>query len=136
MAASTIGTKLKYMKSAVLTEITGLIAVPSLGGKRDKIDVTTLTDTTKKTVFGIRDLGDLEFKFVFENGSATANYRVLKGLEDAGAINDYTVAFPDGTTFAFSAYVAVEVGEAAVNKAQEFSASMALTTAITVTNPV
>jgi hypothetical protein len=136
MAIATIGAKLKYDKQAVPTEITGLTSIPALGGKREKIEVTTLTDTVKKTIFGIRDLGDLEFKFIFDNSSATANYRVLKGLEDAGAAVAFTVEFIDGTKFAFSAYVSVEVGEAQVNKAHEFSASMALTTAITVTNPV
>lgn len=136
MAISTIGAKLKYDASGTFTEITGVISIPSLGGKKDKIDVTTLGDSVKKTIFGIRDLGDLQFKFIYDNSSATANYRVLTGFETAGTAKTFNVELTDGTKLAFSAYVSVELGEMSVNKAQEFTCTMALNSAITITNPV
>lgn len=35
---------------------------PDLGGEKEKLDVTTLSDTKKRTINGIEDTGDLAFK--------------------------------------------------------------------------
>ena len=34
---------------------------PDLGGEKEKLDVTTLSDTKKRTINGIEDTGDLAF---------------------------------------------------------------------------
>ena len=78
--------------AADFTEIEYLMEVPEFGGTPEKIDVTVLSDKTKRYVPGITDLGDLVFKFLYDNSSATANYRVLKGLADAGS--DDNLALP------------------------------------------
>ena len=78
-------TKISYKKgaSSTFTELPDLMEVPEFGGAPEKIDVTVLSDTVKKYVPGIKDLGDLVFKFLYDNSSETSNYRVLKAMDDA-----------------------------------------------------
>ena len=73
--------------SAVFKELEFLMEVPEFGGAPEKIDVTVLSDKVKKFVPGTVDLGDLVFKFLYDNSSADSSYRVLKGLADAGTLN-------------------------------------------------
>lgn len=47
------------------------------------MDVTTLADNAKRYINGIKDYGDLDFKFLYDNASEGANYRIVKGLETA-----------------------------------------------------
>lgn len=129
------GIKLSYKKDDAFVEIENLQEVPELGGTTDKVEVTTLADSAKKYINGIKDYGDLEFTFLYDNSSATSNYRVLQGLEASGAITDFQIDFPDGTSFAFSASVTTTVAGAKVNDALTFSAAMTLNTKIEVTNP-
>lgn len=46
---------------------------PDLGGEKEKLDVTTLSDTKKRTINGIEDTGDLAFKAWYEK----ADYKKL-----------------------------------------------------------
>ena len=130
------GIKFSHMVATVATEIENLQEVPDLGGSADKVEVTTLTDGSKKYIAGIKDYGDLEFLFLYDNSSATANYRVLKALEVAETIEDFEIEFPDETTFAFSASVMTTIAGAKVGDALTFTASFTLNTDIIVTNPV
>ena len=130
------GIVLSHMVALVATPIDNLQEVPELGGKVDKVEVTTLADGSKKYIAGIKDYGDLEFLFLYDNSSATANYRVLKALEVAGTIEEFTVTFPDETIFTFSASVMTTITGAKVGDALTFSASFTLNTEITITNPV
>jgi len=129
------GITLSYKKATVLTTLPDLQEIPELGGTKEKVEVTTLNDTSKRYINGIKDYGDLAFKFLYDNSAATSSYRVLAGLETSNALTEFEVAFPDGTKFAFSGYVAVKVGSAAVNAPLTFTATITLNTAITVTNP-
>ncbi len=49
---------------------------PDLGGEKEKLDVTTLSDTKKRTINGIEDTGDLAFKAWYEK----ADYKKLLDL--------------------------------------------------------
>lgn len=129
------GIVLSHMVALVATPIDNLQEVPDLGGSADKVEVTTLTDGSKKYIAGIKDYGDLEFLFLYDNSVATSNYRVLKALEVAGTIEEYTITFPDETTFAFSASVMTTIAGAKVGDALTFTASFTLNTEITVTDP-
>ena len=116
-------------------EIDLLMEVPEMGGDPEKVEVTTLKDSVKKYIPGIRDLGDLAFKFLYDNSGATSNYRVLRGLQEANEIATFKVEYPDGTAHQFDAYVNVKMDSAAVNAAMTFTASMSLQSDIDVTNP-
>ena len=117
------------------TEIEYLLQVPDLGGEPDQVEVTTLKDGVRKYIPGVKDLGDLEFQFLYDNSSTTSNWRVLKGLQDAGDPVSFRVKYPDGTTHDFDAIVNVRMDSAAVNAALTFTARFFLQSEITVTNP-
>ena len=55
---------------------------PDLGGEKEKLDVTTLSDTKKRTINGIEDTGDLAFKAWYEK----ADYKKLLDLQEAGKV--------------------------------------------------
>jgi hypothetical protein len=84
MTANNTKISYKLNSASSFTELEYLMEVPEFGGAPEKIDVTTLSDKVKKYVPGIKDLGDLVFKFLYDNSSETANYRVLKSMENAG----------------------------------------------------
>lgn len=130
-------TKISYKSGeAEFTQLDYLMEVPEFGGTPEKIDVTVLSDSVKKYVPGIKDLGDLVFKFLYDNSSETSNYRVLKGLADANTAATFKIEYPDGTAHQFDAVPAVKMDAGTVNGALTFSATMLLQSDITVTNPV
>lgn len=132
-------TKISYKTgtgdSTNFVELEYLMEVPEFGGAPEKIDVTVLSDKVKKYVPGIVDLGDLVFKFLYDNSTATSNYRVLKGIEEAGSCTTFKIEYPDGTAHQFDAVPAVKMDAGAINGALTFSATMILQSDITVTNP-
>ena len=127
--------KLSYKKDSTYTEIANLQECPELGGTAEKVDVTTLADGNKKYINGIKDFGDLAFKFLYDNSTTTSNYRVVRGLEEAGNVVDWKVTFPDNTEFMFSGEVTTAIDSASVNNALTFTANITLNSDITVTNP-
>lgn len=133
----TIDTTLSYKEGSMAdyVEFEGLTEVGEIGGEPEKIDVTTLKDKVKKTINGVKDLGDLTFKFLYDNSTATSNYRVLQGLEADKKVANYKITYPDGTEHSFNAEVSVKMDSAAVNGVLTFSASMALQSEITIKHP-
>lgn len=125
----------KTQAQQTFTEIDLLMEVPELGGDPEKIEVTTLKDSVKKYIPGVRDLGDLAFKFLYDNSGANSNYRILRGLQENNELATFKIEYPDGTAHQFDAYVNVKMDAAAVNAAMTFTATMSLQSDITVTNP-
>ena len=129
-------TKLSYRTgSNAFTDIEYLMEVPELGGTPEKIDITTLSDKVKRYLPGNKDYGDLVFKFLYDNTDATANYRVLKGMGDAGTTATFKIAYPDGTSHQFDAIPSVKLDSGTVNGALTFSATMMLQSDIEISNP-
>lgn len=130
-------TKIFYKTGAAteFTEIPYIMDVPEFGGAPEKVDVTTLSDKVKKFVPGIIDLGDLDFQFLYDNSTATSNYRVLKGLQDTHTMATFKITYPDSTAHQFDAYVSVKMDEGAINGALTFTCSVQMQSDITVTNP-
>lgn len=62
---------------------------PDLGGTKEKIDVTTLSDTKKRTINGIEDVNDLEFKAWYEK----TDYEKLLAIQEAGSLDTYQIWF-------------------------------------------
>ena len=117
------------------TNIPNLQECPQLGGSAEKVDVTVLTDGNYKYINGIKDFGDLAFKFLYDNSGEQSNYRIVRGLEEAGKVVDWEVSFRDGTKFHFSGEVATQIESASVNSALAFTATITLNSDIAVVNP-
>lgn len=122
-------------EGATYTNIPNLQECPQLGGSAEKVDVTVLTDGNYKYINGIKDFGDLAFKFLYDNSGEQSNYRIVRGLEEAGKVVDWEVSFPDGTKFHFSGEVATQIESASVNSALTFTATITLNSDIAVVNP-
>lgn len=67
---------------------------PDLGGEKEKLDVTTLSDTKKRTINGIEDTGDLAFKAWYEK----ADYKKLLDLQEVGKVDKYQLWFGEEGT--------------------------------------
>ena len=128
--------KLSYKKDSSYEVLDGLMEVPSLGGNPDKVEVTTLADASRRYIKGLKDYGDLAFKFLYQNDTATSNFRILRGLEESGKIVEWKVEFPDGTAFAFSGECSVAPSDGSVGGYIAFTLNISLNSDITVTNPM
>ena len=126
-------TKLSYKTSSsgTYTDLANLQEVPEMGGDVDKVEVTTLADSVKKYINGLKDLGDLQFKFLYDADTSGSAFKVLKGLEDDNTLTYFKVSYPDSTTCEFEAYVNVKVDSASVGAAMTFTASFALQSDLT-----
>lgn len=131
------GIKLSYKKSGEgeFILLTGLKEVPELGTEPEKVENTCLSDTVKQYEFGIGDPGDLEYKFKYENKSATSPYRVMRNAEAAKEVLTFKEELPDGTTVTFDAMVSVKLGSGAVNGVLDFTLKMALQSDMAFTDP-
>lgn len=132
----------------------GLQEVPELGGTPETIEVTTLADTSKKYIKGLRDFGELSFSFLYgeliqscdedcnlvaydrDNMSKYPTvFKHLKDFENADKIVDWKLQFPDGTEFTFSGAVSVIMAGASVNSPLTFTATITLNSDMTITYP-
>ena len=131
------GIKLSYKKSGEgeFVLLTGLKEVPELGTEPEKVENTCLSDTVKQYEFGIGDPGDLEYKFKYENKSATSPYRVMRNAEAAKEVLTFKEELPDGTTVTFDAMVSVKLGSGVVNGVLDFTLKMALQSDMAFTDP-
>lgn len=96
---------------------------PDLGGEKEKIDVTTLSDTKKRTINGIEDTGDLQFKSWYEK----ADYEKLLAIQEAGTVDTYQLWFgengEDGI-WEWSGIMAVYPNTGSSNNAREMTFSI------------
>lgn len=131
------GIRLGYKATggSTYTDIPNLQECPQLGGSAEKVDVTVLTDGNYKYINGIKDFGDLAFKFLYDNSGEQSNYRIVRGLEEGGKVVEWEVSFPDGTKFDFSGEVTTQIESASVNSALTFTATITLNSDIAVVNP-
>ena len=121
MAILSKGIKLSYSSTGTdsYTDLTDLLEIPSLGGSVDKVDVTTLADASKKYINGIKDYGDLAFKFNY----AKAQFTTLNGL--TGSVN-FKVTLPDTTTATFSGEPSVSLEGVGVGAAMTYTLNISL----------
>jgi len=106
--------------------LVGLKEVPEFGIEPEKVENTTLADTVKKYEFGIGDAGELEYKFAYNNSSATAPYRILRNAADNKTKLFFEQTYPDNTKVHFEGQVSVKLGGGGVNAVIEFTLKIAL----------
>ncbi len=136
MAENTIGIKLGYKTSgSTYTNVPHMLEIPDMGGESEKIDITTLDDQVKKSMSGVKDYGDLTFKFLYENKEENDNYRLLKGLAETGETVAWEVLYPDDSKQHFDAIPTVKRLGAGVNARLEFALTLALQSDVTEIDP-
>lgn len=116
-------------------DLPGLKEIPDMGVDPEKVENTDLADTVKIYEKGIGDPGDVTYKFKYKNDSATSPYRLMRAVEASGATVMFKETLKDGTTTTFSGQVSVKRKGGGVNDVIEFEVSIALQSALTVTDP-
>ncbi|KXU03174.1 phage tail tube protein [Streptococcus oralis] len=126
------GIKLAFSKTkGDYQNLVGLKEVPEFGIEPEKVENTTLADKVKKYEFGIGDAGELEYKFAYDNTTATSPYRVLRNAADNKEKLYFEQTYPDGTKVTFEGQVSVKLGGGGVNSVIEFTLKIALQSELT-----
>lgn len=128
MAIATMNTYLMYKVSNAYTKLVDITEFPDLGGDPERIDVTTLSDTSRVYIPGVQDVQDLQFTANYTK----ADYNTIAALTTE---QDFAVYFGDtnGTNgqFTFKGYIQVRVNGGGVNEAVTMTLTITPTTAIT-----
>lgn len=130
------------VKPSTLTKIDDLMNIPALGGTPEKVEITTLDSKNREYIPGLKDYGDLAFKFLFS--PASGNYAALAAFHDETTdryeevyveieLNDSASSSGHGTQFGFFCNIAVAMDEADINAALTFTANCSLLSDITYT---
>ena len=126
------GIKLAFSKTkGDYQNLVGLKEVPEFGIEPEKVENTTLADKVKKYEFGIGDAGELEYKFAYDNTTATSPYRVLRNAADNKEKLYFEQTYPDNTKVTFDGQVSVKLGGGGVNSVIEFALKIALQSELT-----
>ena len=128
MAILSKGMKLSHSDTSegIFTDITGLKSVPALGGSKEKVDVTTLADSSYVYIAGLKSYEDLEFGFIYDK-------EVFNTLNSLSGTQYWKVTFPDGVVFSFSGECSVAVQGGEVNGAITMNLKIVLNSDITAT---
>ncbi len=131
------GTQLAYKtKSATeYIDIEDLLEIPDLGSEEEKVDRTSLSAKSKRYEYGIGDYGDLEYKVIYSNDSASSSYRIFRQAQADKEVLSFKETFPDGTAFTFDAMCNVKIIGGGVNAGIDYILKLALQSDITVTDP-
>lgn len=125
------GTKLQYAtsKTGTFSTLYGLQSTPDMGGDPEKVDITNLADGARRYIPGVKDYGDLDFTFFYnddtENPAASADdvadaYATLRSLQLANTTIWLKLIYPDDTGYLWSSKVAVKRSAAEVNAPLQF----------------
>ena len=131
------GIKLAFSKTkGDYQNLVGLKEVPEFGIEPEKVENTTLADKVKKYEFGIGDAGELEYKFAYDNTTATSPYRVLRNAADNKEKLYFEQTYPDNTKVTFEGQVSVKLGGGGVNSVIEFTFKIALQSELAFTDGI
>ena len=117
MAISTYKTVLKYGASSPDTEIV-IKDFPSLLGKRNALETTTLSDDAQTYIQGIRAQSE---SFEFTANYDPTVYAALNGLTE---IQKCSLEFSDGSGFTWDGYISASVNEGSVDAVLEMTVSI------------
>ena len=128
---STIGTILKMgAQSSSLTEVPDLQDFPDLMGSPDKIETTTMKNTSRTYIPGLKDPGDMAFNFLYSGMGESTNYAKLKAVQDAKSTQYFQLVFLDGSGFVWQGKVSLSVPGKGIGEALQFTANITPTSEI------
>lgn len=117
------------------TDLPGLKEIPDVGTEPEKVENTCLTDANKQYENGIGDLGEMKYKFKYENSKADCPYRVMREYAASGDVLSFRETLKDGTQTEYDAQVAVKRTGGGVNGVIEFELTMSVQSDLTYTDP-
>lgn len=132
---ATLGYKEKGSTGSTYKDLPGLKEIPDCGVEPEKVENTCLTDKNKIYENGIGDLGDMTYKFKYDNTSADSPYRLMREAQDAGKVLSFQEKLNDGTITEFDAQVSVKRTGGGVNGVIECEVSMSVQSDLDVTDP-
>ncbi len=113
----------KGASESAFSKLVDITQYPDLGGEKEKIDTTTLSDRKKRTINGVEESADLNFSAWYEK----SDYEKLLAIQEAGTIDDYQLWFgengEDGI-WEWSGKMAVYPSSGGTNAAREMSFSI------------
>lgn len=118
------GIKLGYKatpETGTYTELTNLQEIPDLGNNApEKIDITVLTDTAKKSMDGLADSAqDLAFKFLYDG----TQFTTLSAL--TGSIS-WQITLPDAQTAIFTGSPSLKLDGVGVSAAMSYTLNISV----------
>ena len=119
MAESTRGVLSKGIKlSYGETALTNLMEIPDLGGEKEAVEITCLSDSAHVYIDGIESYGDsLAFKFLYDKTQFTT-------LSNLAGTQSWSVALPDGSKCTFTGTGSVKLDGVGVNGALTYTLSI------------
>ena len=130
----TKGIELGYKTSGAgetYTKVAGLQSIPDIGGAPEQLDITTFDDAMMHYMNGLKDVGSMEFTFLYDADDKTgSNFQTLCGLEDTGGVVSWEIKLPTGTKFHWDGEVSVTLSGAGVNEPLHFTANIGVSTDI------
>lgn len=131
------GAKLGYKKKSgsTFTDLPGLKEIPDVGSDPEKVDNTCLTDKNKQYENGIGDIGDLKYKFRYDNSKTDSPYRVMREAAASGEVLTFQETLKDGTITEFDAQVSVKRTGGGVNGVIDFELGMSVQSDLKYTDP-
>lgn len=117
MAISTYMSVLKYGADSPTTEIQ-IKDFPSLLGKRNALETTTLSDDAQTFIQGIRAQSE---SFDFTANYDAAVYAAINALD---AIQKCSLTFSDGSGYTWDGYLSASVNEGSVDAVLEMTVSI------------
>lgn len=123
--SSTIGTRLFISADAqAFNEVASITSIGELGGDANDIDVTTLRQTERSYVPGVKDFPSVDVTLLLEDkNGVTDNYSMLRKAELAGTYYTIDVLFPNKRGIRFLARIKTRLNGAEVDSALTFVAS-------------
>lgn len=130
-------------KEGAYTELYGLNSFPKMGGSPNKVDVSNMRDSIKRSINGLQEVDNLEFGFYYNNEKTTDDGNVakkafakLKELEKAGKLVHWKLIYPDGSYYSWQGKPVVSMDAGNVGEAIKFTLSVSLETSIEFTDGV
>ena len=132
---ATLGYKLASSTENTYTDLPGLKEIPGIGSEPEKVENTCLTDKYKQNEMGIGEMGDMVYKFKYDNTKADCPYRVMRGYAESGELLRFKEELKDGSVTEYDAQVSVKRTGGGVNGVIEFELSMAVQSDFEFTDP-
>jgi len=113
----------KGASDTAFSKLLDITQYPDLGGDKEKLDSTTLSDTKKRSINGLEDTAELAFSAWYDKN----DYEKLLAIQEAGTVDKYQLWFgEDGEDgiWEWEGVMAVHPASGGVNAVREMSFSI------------